>query len=121
MKSLNKITVIMLVTIFMAGISSIVMAQAIMPLSGTKGAAAINDGVSHYNQGRWDSASSHFQNALKANPRSAVAHYNLALVLDRMGQREKASRHFKKASELGRMNSFIQNSRILKQYLPSNK
>ncbi len=103
------------------GMSAIVMAQTIMPLSGTNGAAAINDGVSHYNQGKWNDASSHFQKALKKNPRSAVAHYNLALAYNQMGQREKAAHHFQKASKLGQMNSFIRNSMILKQYVPSGK
>ncbi len=121
MKSLNKVFVILSVSLLIGAISSVVMAQAIMPLTGTKGTGAINNGVNQYNQGKWDSASSHFQKALKKNPRSAVAHYNLALALNKMGQREKASHHFQKASELGRMNSFIRNSRILKQHLETSK
>ncbi len=121
MEPLNKIPVVTLVTLLLIGINSTVMAQAIMPLTGTKGAATINEGISHYNQGKWDTSASQFQDALKKNPRSAIAHYNLALAFDRMGQREKASHHFKKASELGRMNSFIRNSRILQQHLQTSK
>ena len=122
MEPLNKIPVVTLVTLLLIGINSTVMAQAIMPLTGTKGAATINEGIRLYNQGKWDASSSQFQNALKKNPRSAIAHYNnLPLALDRMGIREKASHHFKKASKLGRMNSFIRNSPILQQHLQTFK
>jgi len=102
-------------------ISSSVLAQAIKPLSGTKGASAINNGVDHFTRGDFNTALNHFQEALKANPRSAVAHYNLALTFNRMGQSDKASKHFKEAENLGRLNPFIQNSRILKQNTQSQE
>lgn len=105
-----------LVTFLVLGVSSPTLAQAIKPLSGTKGAGAINIGVSHFNQGKLDIASTHFQEALKKNPRSAVAHFNLGLTLKRMGKSGKAAKHFQKASKFGRGNTFIQNSSILKQH-----
>jgi len=93
-----------------------VMAQAIKPLSGTKGAGAINNGVRQFNQGKLDTALSHFQQALKKNSRSGVAHYNLALTYNRLGKHDQAAKHFQKASKFGRGNTFIQNSSILKQH-----
>ena len=108
-------------TIWSVTVCTLSWGQAIMPLSGTKGAGSINDGISQFNQRNLDSAVSHFQKSLKTNPRSAVAHYNLALAYSQMGQRNKASRHFQKASKFGRLNPFIQNSRSLQQHLQTSK
>lgn len=119
MKRVPMFLTICMLFLASSGWISIVMAQAIKPLSGTKGAAAINNGVNHFNQGQLTSAQTHFQTALKSNPRSAVAHYNLALTYNRLGKSDKATKHFQEAAKLGRMNSFIQNSRILKQHVPS--
>ena len=121
MPSLRKILLFGMATIWSIAVCTLSWGQAIMPLSGTKGAGSINDGVGQYNQRNFDSAVSHFQKSLKTNPRSAVAHYNLALAYNQMGQREKASRHFQKASKFGRLNPFIQNSRILQQHLQTSK
>lgn len=101
--------------------SSAVMAQAIIPLSGTKGAGAIDSGVTQFNQGQLNNALTHFKAALKTNPRSAVAHYNLALTFNRMGQTVNAKKHFQKAQKFGRVNPFIQNSHILKQHIQDQK
>ena len=101
--------------------TSPVMAQAIKPVAGTKGANAINNGVSQFNSGQLNKALTQFQGALKTNPRSAVAHYNLALTYNRMGQSDKATKHFQEAEKLGRGNPFIRHSSILKQYTQGTK
>ncbi len=121
MPSLRKFLFIGMAMIWSIAVCSLSWGQAIMPLAGTQEAGSINDGISQFNKRNLDSAASHFQKSLETNPRSAVAHYNLALVYNQMGQREKASRHFRKASELGRLNPFIQNSRILQQHLQTSK
>ncbi len=121
MQRLRKILFIGMATIWSVTVCTLSWGQAIMPLSGTKGAGSINDGISQFNQRNLDSAVSHFQKSLKTNPRSAVAHYNLALAYSQMGQRKKASRHFQKASKFGRLNPFIQNSRSLQQHLQTSK
>ncbi len=121
MQRLRKILFIGMATIWSVTVCTLSWGQAIMPLSGTKGAGSINDGISQFNQRNLDSAVSHFQKSLKTNPRSAVAHYNLALAYSQMGQRNKASRHFQKASKFGRLNPFIQNSRSLQQHLQTSK
>ncbi|RMH08369.1 MAG: tetratricopeptide repeat protein [Nitrospirae bacterium] len=104
--------------VFLLGHDGIELAaQPIYPLTGTKGEAVINEGVKYFQQMQWKNALTHFQKAVQINPHSAVAHYNLALTLERMGQQQRALKHFKKAKELGRVNPFIQQSRILQQRL----
>ena len=44
------------------------------------------EGVGHFQQGHWDVAMEHYQKAVKADPNSAVVHYNVALTLDKMGK-----------------------------------
>lgn len=91
--------------------------QVLMPLSGTQGAENINDGVGHYHQRNWNSAIGHFQAALKKNPNSAVAHYNLGLALKQTGQQTQATHHFQMASQFGATNPFIQSSSEVKHAL----
>jgi len=100
-------------------LTTVVMAQAIKPLSGTNGAEAVNNGVNQFNQGNLNNAMSQFQQALQKNPRSGVAHYNLALTYNRLGKSDQAAKHFQKASKFGRGNTFIQNSQIVKQHTKS--
>ena len=45
-----------------------------------------DEGTGHYQQGHWDVAMEHYQKAVKADPTSAVVHYNVALTLDKMGK-----------------------------------
>lgn len=76
-----------------------------------------DEGVGHYQQGHWDVAEGHFRKALMADPNSAVAHYNLALTLDKMGKHEEATASFKKALELAPNDPAIKDSEILKKHL----
>ena len=96
------------------------MGKSAMPLkaaSGSKAEAHITQGIEHYDKGHWDVAKKHFVEAAQADPQSAEAHYDVALVLDKMGDHSGATEHFKKAQELGKSNSEIQNSDILKKHL----
>ena len=90
---------------------------AIKPLSGTKGAAQINKGVESSIRGNWDEAQKYYKEALTANPRSAEAHYNLALAYDNNGDSQNALIHFQKASAYGQLNPWIRNSKVLNQRL----
>lgn len=65
----------------------------------------------------WDVAKTHFAEAEKADPQSAEAHYNLALVLDKSGDHGGATEHFKQAYALGKRNMEIQHSEILMKHL----
>ncbi len=92
-------------------------APALPAPSGSKAESAIKEGMRHYEQGHWDVAKKHFQQAVQADERSAEAHYNLALALDKSGDHQKAIEHFQAAKELGKDNPQIQNSGILQAHL----
>ena len=76
-----------------------------------------DEGVGHFQQGHWDVAAGHFAKALKADPHSAVAHYNFALTLDKMGKHEEATASFKKALEFASNDPLITDSEILKKHV----
>lgn len=100
------------------------MTSAASPLNvaaGSKAESHNKEGIEHYNKAHWDVAMKHFQSAAEADPKSAEAHYNLALTLDKMGDHKAATEHFKTAQELGKDNPDIQNSGILKAHLKMAK
>lgn len=76
-----------------------------------------DEGLGHYQQGHWDVAMEHYQKAVKADPNSAVVHYNVALTLDKMGKHDDATASFKKALELAPNDPAIKDSEILKKHL----
>ena len=84
---------------------------------GSEAAKHNQEGIEHYNQHHWDVAQKHFAEAVKADPKSAEAHYNLALALDNANNHKSATEHFKKAFELGKNNPDIQNSGILNDHI----
>jgi Tfp pilus assembly protein PilF len=92
-------------------------APALKTAMGSKAESHNNEGIEHYNQGHWDVAQKHFMEAVKADPQSAEAHYNLALVLDKAGDHKGATEHFKKAHDMGENNPEILNSAVLKAHL----
>ena len=92
-------------------------APALPAAPGSKAEVAINEGMAHYDKGHWDVAKKHFQEAVQADQRSAEAHYDLALTLDKGGDHKAAIEHFKTAQELGKDNPQIQNSGILQAHL----
>ena len=76
-----------------------------------------DEGVGHYQQGHWEVAMEHFRKAVKSDPNSAVAHYNIALTLDKMGKHDEATNSFKKALELAPADPVIKDSEILKKHV----
>lgn len=92
-------------------------APALPTAAGSKAESHNKEGIEHYNQGHFDVAKKHFMEAAKADPKSAEAHYNLALTLDKLGDHKAATEHFKTAFDLGKSNADIQNSGILKAHL----
>lgn len=92
-------------------------APALQTTAGSKAETHNNEGIEHYNQEHWDVAKKHFIEAVKADPSSAEAHYNLALALDKSGDHKTAIGHFHKAKELGKDNPEIQQSEILNAHL----
>ena len=59
----------------------------------------------------------HYQKAVAADPNSAVAHYKLALTLDKMGKHEDATASFKKALELAPNDPAIKDSEIFRNHV----
>ena len=92
-------------------------APALKTTASSKAEPHNNEGIEHYNQQHWDVAKKHFTEAVKADPSSAEAHYNLALALDKSGDHKTAIDHFHKAKELGKDNPEIQQSEILNAHL----
>ena len=92
-------------------------APAIPAPPGSKAETSVKEGIAHYDQGHWDVAKKHFQQALQADQQSAEAHYDLALALDKTGDHKSAIEHFKAAQQLGKDNPEIQNSGILQAHL----
>jgi len=75
------------------------------------------EGIKHYNKGHWEKAEQHFRGAVKADPKLAEAHYNLALSLDKLGNHREATTYFGSAFKLAPDNPSIAGSKILKGHL----
>ncbi|WP_447986079.1 tetratricopeptide repeat protein [Nitrospira sp. Nam74] len=121
MKHFLGLAIIVLSLTFVSGLGWADMGKATAaPLKTASGSSAEmhnNEGIEHFRQGHWDVAKKHFMEAAKADPKSAEAHYNLALTLDKAGDHKGATEHFKTAYELGKDNHDIQESGILKAHL----
>lgn len=83
----------------------------------TAGAGHNNEGVTHYQQSHWDVAQEHFQKAIAENAKLAEAHFNVALTLDKLGNHDEATKHFKTALELGSDIPGIKDSGILQAHV----
>jgi len=92
-------------------------APALKVAMGSPAESHNNEGIEHYIQGHYDVALKHFKGAVEADPKSAEAHYNVALALDKTGDHKGATAHFKKAYDMGKGNPEIQNSAVLKAHL----
>jgi len=90
------------------------------PLETMKGSAAEghnSEGIKQYDMGKWSDAEMHFREAVKADGKSAEAHYNLALSLDKLGRHPEAVQEFDEALKLAPNNKAIADSPILKAHL----
>ena len=76
----------------------------------------LNEGNRLFREGRWGGAQQQFQAAVQAQPDLAEAHYNLALAMEHMGDREGAKPHYIKAANLAPGNKVIWNSPPLRRY-----
>jgi len=90
---------------------------ALMSAAGSPGQADNDEGVSQYKQGHMDVATDRFQKAVKSDPKSAEAQYNLGLSFDKMGKHDEATAAFKLAVALAPANPAIKDSPILKKHL----
>jgi len=90
---------------------------ALMSAVGSAGQADNDEGVSQYKQGHMDVATDRFQKAIKSDPKSAEAQYNLGLSFDKLGKHDEATAAFKQAIALAPANPAIKDSPILKKHL----
>lgn len=65
------------------------------------------EGVEQYKMGHFDVAKQHFEAALKSDPKSAEANFNMALTLDKLGDHKKATEYFQRAGQLDPKNPAI--------------
>ena len=77
--------------------------------------------IEHYNLGHWDVAKEHFEAAVKADPKLAEAHYNLALAFHKLGAHAEATAHFKEAAELAPSNTAITDSSAYWSHVRSSR
>jgi len=97
-------------------------AFAEMPLASPQGAnkdSAMHnaEGIAAYNEGKFSSAAVHFMEAAKIDPKSAEAHFNLALALHNQGKHRDATEHFKAAKQLAPNNKAIAGSETLNAHV----
>ena len=76
----------------------------------------LSEGNRLFREGRWEGARQQFQAAVQEQPDLAEAHYNLALAMDHLGDRDGAKPHFIKAANLAPGNKVIWNSPPLRRY-----
>ena len=90
---------------------------ALISAVGSPGQADNDEGVSQFKQGNMDAATDRFQKAIKSDPKSAEAQYNLGLSFDKMGKHDEATAAFKQAIALAPANPAIKDSPTLKKHL----
>ena len=88
----------------------------LMAAAGSPGQADNDEAVSQYQQGKIEAAIEGFQKAIKADPKSAEAQYNLGLSFDRVGKHDEAKAAFGEATALSPTNPAITDSAILKKH-----
>jgi len=77
---------------------------------------AVEEGNQLYFTGQFRLAQAQYEEAVRVQPTMAEAHYNLALTLDRLGDREHAKPHYMEAANLAPGNAVIWNSPVLRRY-----
>lgn len=80
-----------------------------------------SEGMKQYGAGKWADAEMHFGEGVKADAKSAEAHYNHALALDKIGKHKEAAEEFDQALKLAPDQKAIADSPILKAHLAKMK
>ncbi|MCY3954857.1 MAG: tetratricopeptide repeat protein [Nitrospira sp.] len=84
--------------------------------SKSEAASAVKAGNQAFAAGQWSVAKQQYEKAIGVQKTLAEAHYNLALTLDRMGQRKQAEGHYTQAANFAPGHQVIWNSRIYRRY-----
>lgn len=78
--------------------------------------AALNEGNRRFAEGRWGAAKALYDQAIRAQPDLAEAHYNLALTLERLGEPAQARDHYIEAANLAPGHKVIWDSPPLRRF-----
>lgn len=84
--------------------------------SNPKALMAMDQGNQDFAGGKWAEAKAQYEKALTVDPKLGEAHYNLALTLDRLGDRATADEHYTQAANLRPGHPVIWNSRKYRRY-----
>ena len=84
--------------------------------SNPEAASAVKAGNQAFAAGQWAVAKQQYEKAIGVQETLAEAHYNLALTLDRLGQRKQAEAHYTQAANFAPGHQVIWNSRIYRRY-----
>ena len=84
--------------------------------SNPEAVSAVKAGNQAFAAGQWAMAKQHYEKAISIQKTLAEAHYNLALTLDRLGQRKQAEAHYTEAANFAPGHPVIWNSRIYRRY-----
>lgn len=79
-------------------------------------ASAVKEGNALFAQGQVEAAKAQYEAAIAAKPDLAEAHYNLALTLDRLGDKTAATAHYKEAANLAPGHKIIWNAPPFRKY-----
>ncbi len=77
---------------------------------------ALMEGNKQYQQGQWGQAKQEYEKAIGVDPTCAEAHYNLAMALEKTGQRQAAKKHYLEAANLAPGHKIIWDSPPLRKY-----
>ena len=84
--------------------------------SNHKAVLALIAGNEAFASEQWPVAKEQYEKAISVQETLAEAHYNLALTLDRLGQRKQAEAHYTHAANFAPGHQVIWNSRIYRRY-----
>ncbi len=84
--------------------------------SNSEALSAMKAGNQAFAAGQWAMAKHHYEKAIHVQQTLAEAHYNLALTLDRLGNREEADTHYTLAANFAPGHPVIWNSRKYRRY-----
>ena len=90
---------------------------ATLPIVSPKASELNLLGIESYNNGKWEVARQHFEQALQADDQLPEIHFNLALTLHKLEEHEQASQHFEQAGELAPEDQSIVGSSIYRNHL----
>ncbi len=116
---MTRVVLAILLLVFASGCSSAkVQLNPLHAPGGTAAAAAqqIEQGNRAFAAQNWTEAKSSYIAAIEGAPALAEAHYNLALTLERLGDKAEARKHYVRAANLAPGNKVIWNAPPLRRF-----